>query len=474
MPDSATTTFSDYCAAVRYEDLPPEVVHETKRLILDTLGCGLGGYEVEKGKIGVALVKAMGGTGEASIVGMRGKFPMAQAAFGNGELMHALDWCSVQAPSHVSPYVLPPVLAVAEARRKSGKDLITAMALASEVSGRLGTVIGGLRATPGGFPRTVWGISSNQIGGTAGVGNLLGFDGQKMLHALGVSGYFAPLATHVKYNHTIEVGYPKYGPSGWMAQGAVTSAVLVEMGYRGDTTFLEGEHGFYPQNGAQAWNAPKLTEKLGQEWVFLHVGYKRWPSNGMNQASIDVFVDLIERHQLQPEEIEEVVMNTEAFAGLPKYVNTQPNDHVEAASSGPYSMAVAAYRIPRGPRMQAESVLRDPRIRAFMQKVKHGVDPRSEVLRHRDLEVEGRPYLRHRPAHIVVKARGQVFEGSTEFARWFSIDPAWQATDEDLAQKFRENAEIVLSRGKTDAAIDRILHLEELDDVSALLESLAD
>jgi 2-methylcitrate dehydratase PrpD len=473
MSASIDKTFFEYCAGIRFEDLPQDVVHETKRLILDTVGCGLGGYEVEKGKIGVELVRRMGGTGEASVVGMRGKFPSAQAAFGNGELMHELDWCSVQAPSHVSPYVLPPVLAIAEAKRKSGKDLITAMALASEVSGRLGTVIGGLRATPGGFRRRVWGISTNQIGGTAGVANLLGFDARKMGHALGVSGYFAPLATHVKYNHTVEVGYPKYGPSGWMAQGAVTSALLVDMGYRGDPTFLEGEHGFYPQNGAQAWNPAKLVERLGQDWVFMHVGYKRWPSNGMNQSSIDVFVDLIERHDLQPEEFDEVVMNTEAFAGLEKYVNTEPNDHVEAASSGPYAMAVAACRIPRGPGMQARSVIEDPRIRRFMKKVRHGVDPRSEVLRRRDLEEEGRPYLRHRPAHIVVKARGQVFEGSTEFARWFSIDPAWRATDDELAGKFRENASIVLDSGKAEKAIDQILGLEKMDDVSVLLDSLA-
>ena len=123
--------------------------------------------------------------------------------------------------------------------------------------------------------------------------------------------------------------------------------------------------------------------------------------------------------------------------------------------------------------MQSQSVIEDPRIRKFMKKVKHGVNPRSEVLRRRDLEEEGRPYLRHRPAQIVVKARGEVFEGSTEFAKWFSIDPDWRATDEDLAEKFRENAEIVLKSEKAEAAIDRILNLEQMNDVSVLLDTLA-
>lgn len=469
-----TKMLAEFCAAFRYDDLPAEVAHETKRIILDTIGCGLGGYEVAKGRLGVEFAKRMGGAPEASIVGMKGKFPAVVAAFANGELMHALDWCAVQPPAHVPAYVLPAVLAIAEAKRKSGKELIAAMALAMEVSGRIGNSIGGLRATPGGFPRRVWGLSTNQLGGTAGAANLLGLDAGRMLHALGASGYYAPLAAHVKYNHTAEVGYAKYGPSGWMAQGAVTTALLAEMGYHGDTTFLEGEHGFYVQNGADTWKSDKLTDGLGEDWVFMNVGYKRWPSNGMNQSSIDVFVDLIEDHRLQPEEIEEVTMNIEAFAGLDKYTNAEPNDHVEAAASGPYCIAVAAYRIKRGPGWQSDSVLHDPRIRAFMKKVQHGVNPRTETLRHQDLEVEGRPYLRHRPAHIVIKARGQIFERSTDFGQWFSIDPDYRASDEDLAGKFHENAEIVLSPDRTDNAIQLILNIDHMEEVTPLIETLAE
>jgi 2-methylcitrate dehydratase len=33
-----------YAAGLRYEDLPAEVVRQAKRLIVDTVGCALGGY----------------------------------------------------------------------------------------------------------------------------------------------------------------------------------------------------------------------------------------------------------------------------------------------------------------------------------------------------------------------------------------------------------------------------------------------
>ena len=60
----------------------------------------------------------------------------------NGELMNALDWNALLPPSHVPPYVIPAALALAETNRRSGKDLLVALALALEISGRVGTSLG--------------------------------------------------------------------------------------------------------------------------------------------------------------------------------------------------------------------------------------------------------------------------------------------------------------------------------------------
>lgn len=472
--DGITRQLAAFCADLNYKDLAPEIVAEVKRLLLDTVGCGLGAIDLEKGHISIELSRRSGGTPEATILGTQGKFPCSAAAFSNGELMNTLDWNALLPPSHVPPYVIPPALALGEAHGRSGKDLITALALALEIPGRVGTALGGLRATPGGFPLRVWGISSNQLGATVGAGRILNLDRDRMLHALGLAGYYAPLPSHVKYNYTTEVGYPKYAPSGWMAQAGVTTALLAEAGYRGDQSVLEGDHGFWAMNGAQSCDWGKITQRLGNEWVFMNAAYKYWPTCGMFQSPLDAFTALIEEHQLQPEEISNVVVRIEAFAGLPKYVNDDPQDHVEAASSLPYCIAVAAHRIKRGPQWQAQSVQDDPRIRQFMKKVKHEVNPRSEELRHRDLVVEGLPYLSHRPADVEVSARGQVFRKSVDFATWLSIGvEAYRPTNEGLAEKFRANAEAALSPAKMDAAIELIFNLEEVTDVSRLMRELA-
>jgi 2-methylcitrate dehydratase PrpD len=472
-PHGLTDVVADFASALKYDDLPADIVRETKRLLLDTIGCGIGGLQLEKGRMAVDLVRLGGGTAEASIVGVRGKLPCAAAAFANGELMNAIDWNALLPPSHVPPYVIPPALALAEARHASGKDLICAVAAALEVSGRVGTSLGGLRATPGGFPLRVWGISSNQLGATVGAAKILKLSDERMLHAVGLAGYYAPVPSHVKYNHTTHVGYAKYAPSGWIAQAGVTTALLAQMGYRGDTSVLDGEHGFWVMNGAPSCDADKVTDQLGRQWVFMNAAYKYWPTCGMFQSPLDAFTKIIADHDLQPDEIEEVVVKIEAFAGLEKYVNVDIRDHVEAASSLPFVIAVAAHRIKRGPGWQATEVIDDPRIRAFMRKVKHAVNPRSEQLRKQDLEIEGKPYLSHRPADVEVRARGTVFSQSVDFAQWLSIGvDAYRPTDEGLAEKFRANAEGVLDERKTSGAIEAILNLEKSTDVAGVVAML--
>lgn len=474
MSGETTRTLAEFAAGLRYEDLPAHVVTEAKRLLLDTIGCGLGGYGVEKGQMAVKLAERMGGTPEATILGRREKVPAALAAFANGDLMNALDWNVLMPPSHVPPYAIPPALALAETGRKSGKDLITAAVLAMEVSGRVGTALGGLRATKGGFPLKVWGISANQIGATAGAAHVLGLDAERMTHALGLAAYHAPLPTHVKYNYTKEIGYAKYAPSGWMAQGGVTTALLAEMGYRGDTSFLEGEHGFAAMNSSPNYQPEKITEGLGERWVCLNAAYKFWPTCGFYQSPLDLFSRMIEENDLQPEEIEEVTYHIETFASIPKYLTTEPRDHIEAAASGPYVIAVAAHRIPRGPGWQDKALLEHAGIRAFMKKVRHAVNPRSEELRHEDIEVKGLPYLSHRPARITIKASGTVFDEEVDFANWLSMGvDACRPTDEGLAEKFRANAGDVLSRDRTNAAIRMLQQMEAQADVSELMELLA-
>jgi 2-methylcitrate dehydratase PrpD len=471
---SATEMLANFSERLRFEDLPHDVVHELKRLLLDTVACGLGGLGLDKGSMALDLAVASGGKPEATVYGTAVKLPAAMAAFVNGELMNALDWCALQPPAHTTPYVIPPAMALAEVHRSSGKELIAALAVANELACRVADSLGNMRSNPGAMPLRSFGEGCTQFGATAGAARILGLDAQKMRHALGLAGYHAPVASHAKYQQTVHVGLAKYGPAGWTAQAGVVTAQLAAMGYRGDDTVLDGDYGFWAMNGSPACDWNKLTSKLGEHWSFLAISYKHWPCCGSHMSTLDAFTKIIDDNDLAPHEIVKVLVESEAMMDLARYVNVDIRDHVDAASSLNYNVAVAAHRVPWGPQWQSRETLARADVRAFMHRVEHGVYDRCEQMRHQDLVVDGRTNLKHRPARVTVHARGRTYVHATDFARWIPNDDAQcRASDDDLARKFRANAQGVLTPQATEAAIDQILNLERLSDASALASTLA-
>ena len=54
-----TEVLADYVARGRYEDLPAEVIVHTKKIVMDTIACGLGGRKTREGDILLDIVKDM-------------------------------------------------------------------------------------------------------------------------------------------------------------------------------------------------------------------------------------------------------------------------------------------------------------------------------------------------------------------------------------------------------------------------------
>ena len=167
--------FSD---ALRFKDLPAAVVSESKRLLLDSIGCAIAALGTDKGQMAVKVAKDMGGPPEARIIGTATSVSTSAAAFANGELINTLDYDAlISPPGHVAPYVIPAMLAVAEKHRSSGRDLVRALAVAHEVSARFGSAMADVRDVPAGqkisFP-AITGYSSSIFGGTLGTAMLVG------------------------------------------------------------------------------------------------------------------------------------------------------------------------------------------------------------------------------------------------------------------------------------------------------------
>ena len=108
-PGTLIETLAQFALATRFDDLPRDVVSETRRILLDAFGCALAGTTSERGKSGMKLARLIGApASECTVLGTGEKLTRFGASFANGELINGFDHDPVLPPGHVSPFVIPP------------------------------------------------------------------------------------------------------------------------------------------------------------------------------------------------------------------------------------------------------------------------------------------------------------------------------------------------------------------------------
>ena len=110
--DSTIKYLSDYAYRLTYGDLSPEAVHQVKRTLVDTLGCGAGAFDGGPAAIARRTASRVRGNPPARILGTPQQTSTDLAAFANTVLVRYLDCNDTYAargtghPSHMIPGVL--------------------------------------------------------------------------------------------------------------------------------------------------------------------------------------------------------------------------------------------------------------------------------------------------------------------------------------------------------------------------------
>ncbi len=447
-----------FATNTRYDDLPEEIIHEAKRSLLDSIGAVFTGAATEKGKIAMSLSKRLGGTEESSVIGSGMKVSCTNAAMVNSELMYSLDFDAVP---HISPFILPPVLAVAESIHASGKDVILASVIGQELARRFNNSMNVLLSNVAGKGKTpdVFGNSNeHMLGASLAVGRLLALTPEQMGHALGIAGYLCSLPTGRDWEDTMPKSIIKYSPAGWNCQAAVTAALLAEQGYTGSRDMLDNQFGFHKFYGAGVWNPDAIVDGLGEKWEFPDCQYKLYPCCRFLQSALDCLMDLIAEHDFRPSEIESIKAYSLPFLAHPDQLNV--TTQVDAQYSFPYAAAVAVHGIKSGVDWQDMNTINDPKIQAFMKKVSILGDPRAGEEKQKD--------PRSWYAKVEIIANGNTYTQETLYSKGTNME-GYLLSDQVLADKFKHNASRILTSSKTEKAIQCIWELEKVDDVSELI-----
>jgi len=400
---------------------------------------------------------------ESTLLGVGGRYSAGVAAFANSELMNGLDMDTI---GHLPPIIIPALLAMAEAKKSSGRDFLLAMVIAQEIGARVGRGVSTMMASLAkrGTTPDVFGNSNEYILGAAvGCALLMGLPPEQVAQSMAISAYLCSLPVCKDWESTLPKAMIKYAPTAWMAQGAVQAALLAEEGYTSNKYTLDSEFGFpliYSQD-ASVWSAEKVLAGLGENWLFANYYYKPYPCCRFIHSILDCYYQLKAEYDFKPGEISAVRCHSDNFVAHPDQHAVE--NQIDAQFSIPYSVAMAAYGYKIGPAWQDKAALTSPDIKDFMKKVEVIVTPKVKEMR----RVDGKAFY----GKVEIDARGKTFEAEAMYSRGTDVE-GYRMTDDDLIAKFKANSGILLSDSRMDKAVQLIMDLENLEDLNDLTKYL--
>ncbi|TVM00973.1 MAG: 2-methylcitrate dehydratase [Candidatus Brocadia sp. WS118] len=263
-----------------YDDISDAVRSQLKIRVLDALGCAIGAVEGEPIQLIRTLIDDFGGAGHCTMIG-GGKTSPDRAAFYNSALVRYLDfndsYLAKGETCHPSDN-LGAILAAAEYANQSGREFLTALAVAYQVQCRLSDVAP-VRAK--GFDHTTQGAYAV----TAGVSKALGLDETKTANALAIGGT-AFNALRVTRTGALSqwkgLAYPN------TAFGCMHATFLAMRGITGPLEVFEGNKGFMDTIAGQ-FKIDWSQEDLGRVTSTI---LKRYNAEIHSQSAIEGILEM--------------------------------------------------------------------------------------------------------------------------------------------------------------------------------------
>ncbi|MFN7995425.1 MAG: MmgE/PrpD family protein [Bryobacteraceae bacterium] len=281
-----------------YEDLSDTAREQLKFRILDSLGCALGALDGEPVQILRRNIDEFDPQGKCTLIGGGTTVPDS-AAFYNGALVRYLDFNDAYLAKgetcHPSDN-LAAILAGAEYADASGRELMTALAVAYQVQCRLSDVA---PVRDKGFDHTTQGSYSV----ASGVSKILGLDEIRTANAIAICGtaFNALRVTRTgQLSHWKGLAFPN-------TAGCCTRRVFLAMnGITGPLEVFEGDKGFMDAI-AGVFDIDWCREDL--ERVKRTI-LKRFNAEIHSQSAIQGVLDLKARHHFSAAEVERIEIET--------------------------------------------------------------------------------------------------------------------------------------------------------------------
>jgi 2-methylcitrate dehydratase len=456
MENSLAHRFADFAVNLKYTDLPDPVVHEVKRRILDSLACGMGAWKEEPCVVARNVASQFATTRGATVWGTKTVVPTDWAAFANGCLVRYFDYNDTylaKEPAHPSDNI-PAAIAVAEMENASGKDLITAIALAYEIQCRLCDAAS-LRAR--GWDHVTYGCFSSALAAA----HLMKLDALKTRQAVNIAGV---ASAALRQSRVGDLSHWKGTAFANAARHGVYAALLARGGMTGPAPIFEGDKGFeklvlqaslaelkLPGNGANR-----------NDFMIVKTYIKFWPAEYHSQSAIEAALKLRPKVG-NVDDIREIeIYSHDAAVDIigSSAEQWKPQTRETADHSLPYITAAALVDGEITDRQFAPARFRDPKLLELVAKV--------QVIRSAELSAA---YGQAFGNIVTIKFKnGQAISERVDHPRGHPRNPL---TDAEIEGKFHALADAALGK-KSTAVSEWVWKLDSkssVADLPALLEA---
>ena len=451
MTTTAAQQLGAFCAATRFDDLPPALVARTRQHVLDTLGATLAGSAAFEPRQALAMLTAEPSPGTSPVWGTATALNARDAAFANGAAAHALELDDTGGCDHSGAVVLPAALAALALSKRavSGRELLTAIVLGYDVGRRVLEACGGYSPHNGaGWHSTA---TCGTFGAAAAAAHLLDLDAAQTTAALGHAASFS--GGLWAFIH--DASQTKRLHAGRAAEGGLTAALLAARGISGPTQVFEDVWGgFFNAFAPQSKQPEALLAELGQTWKLMRCSIKPHASCRSNHSTVDAVLHLLAANPGLAQQVRHVDVRLSAFV-MGMCGGRDLASLASAQMSLPYAVAIAWVFGDAGLERYLAPVRGDARLAAAMSLVRLQVDPAMAAL--------------DEPVVTITSEDGLVVSHTVPVALGAPGNPLSAAA---LRAKFQALATVALPRAQADALAERVLHLDEVDDARALLPLL--
>jgi 2-methylcitrate dehydratase PrpD len=455
MPDDrgaaeATTAFPDVASFVRgivFADLPPDVVLQATRCLLDLIGVAAAGTRTHASGIArsYAASQLCGRDETARMLFDGRRAGIAGAAFAGAATIDAIDGHDghVLTKGHAGVAILPALLALCDGASREhafdGREFLTCLVLGYEIATRAGMA---QHAT---VPEYHCSGSWNSVGCAAVAARFLSFDEAQIREALGIAEYFGPRGQMLR---TCDTPSMVKDGSGWGAHVGIAAAWLARDGHTGA-----------PAVTVEGADAKQYWTDLGARWRIREQYFKAYPVCRWAQPAVEAALALQRAHGFTAEDIAHISIESFAEAIALGSGCSAPATTEEAQYSLPYPVAAVLVFGHLGAEEIDVPKLADPRVRRLL-----------------DLMVltEGSEYSRLFPAERWARLEISLNDGrklASEPARARG-NPENPLADAELRAKYFELAEPVLGRPRAQRIERLASELGHRDALAELLEEL--